>query len=145
MFRRREGKALRFSVERSLKNQRGFTLLEMLIVISIVGVLAAVAVPRFTNAVALANTARIQSDLQVLNAAIMMYQTEKGTEPTKIEDLGLYVLDIDNVKPPKGECRLRDGKTLKVTATSYGLLSDEKDGMQATCEGKKISEFWRKE
>ncbi len=136
---------MRFSVERSLKNQRGFTLLEMLIVISIVGVLAAVAVPRFTNAVALANTARIQSDLQVLNAAVVMYQTEKGTNPTKIEDLGDYVLDISNVKPPKGECRLKDGKSLTVTAASYGLVSDEKDGMQATCEGKKLSEFWRKE
>ena len=136
---------MRFSVERSLKNQRGFTLLEMLIVISIVGVLAAVAVPRFTNAVALANTARIQSDLQVLNASVVMYQTEKGTNPTKIEDLGDYVLDISNVKPPKGECRLKDGKSLTVTAASYGLVSDEKDGMQATCEGKKLSEFWRKE
>ena len=128
-----------------LKNQRGFTLLEMLIVISIVGVLAAVAVPRFTNAVALANTARIQSDLQVLNAAVVMYQTEKGTNPAKIEDLSSYVLDIANVKPPKGECRLKDGSSLTVTATSYGLASDDKDGMQATCEGKKLSEFWRKE
>ena len=136
---------MRFSVERSLKNQRGFTLLEMLIVISIVGVLAAVAVPRFTNAVALANTARIQSDLQVLNAAVVMYQTEKGTNPSKIEDLSNYVLDIANVKPPKGECRLKDGSSLTVTATSYGLISDDKDGMQATCEGKKLSEFWRKE
>lgn len=136
---------MRFSVKGLWKSQRGFTLLEMLIVISIVGVLAVVAVPRFTNAIALANTARIQSDLQVLNAAIVMYQTEKGTDPAKIEDLGNYVLDIANVKPPKGECRLKDGSSLKVTATSYGLVSDEKDGMQATCEGKKLSDFWRKE
>ena len=136
---------MRFSVKRRLENQKGFTLLEMLIVISIVGVLAAVAVPRFTNAVALANTARIQSDLQVLNAAVVMYQTEKGTNPAKIEDLSSYVLDIANVKPPKGECRLKDGSSLTVTATSYGLISDDKDGMQATCEGKKLSEFWRKE
>ena len=128
-----------------LKNQRGFTLLEMLIVISIVGVLAAVAVPRFTNAVALANTARIQSDLQVLNAAVVMYQTEKGENPKEIKDLGDYVLDIDNVKPPKGECRLKDGKSFTVTATSYSLVSDAKDGMQATCEGNKLSDFWRKE
>ena len=132
-------------LKRLFANQRGFTLLEMLIVISIVGVLAAVAVPRFTNAVALANTARIQSDLQVLNAAVVMYQTEKGTNPTDIKDLGAYVLDIDNVKPPKGECRLKDGSSLTVKATSYGLVSDAKDGMQATCEGKKLSEFWRKE
>ena len=71
---------MRFSVKGLWKSQRGFTLLEMLIVISIVGVLAVVAVPRFTNAIALANTARIQSDLQVLNAAIVMYQTDPRKE-----------------------------------------------------------------
>ena len=65
--------------------------------------------------------------------------------PAKVEDLETYVLDIDNVKPPKGECRLKDGSSLTVTATSYGLVSDAKDGIQATCEGKKLSEFWRKE
>ena len=134
-----------FSVKRIWGNQRGFSLLEMLVVVSMVGVLAAVAVPRFTNAVALANTARIQSDLQVLNSAVMMYRMEKGTNPAKIEDLGTYVLDIGNVKPPKGECRLSDGSSLTVQATSYGLAADEQDGMQATCEGKKLSEFWRKD
>ena len=136
---------MRFSVKRVLKNQRGFTLMEMLVVIGIIGVLAAVAVPRFTNAVAMANTARIQSDLQVLNTAIVMYKTEKGTDPAKIEDLENYVLDIANVKPPKGACCLKDGTDLTVTATSYGLASDANDGMQATCEGKKLSEFGRKE
>lgn len=117
-------------------------MLEMLIVISIAGVLAAVAVPRFTNAIVLANTARVQSDLQVLNAAVVMYQAEKGTYPTKIEDLESYVLDISNVKPPKGKCQLRDGSTLEVTDTAYALTADKS---QATCQGKKISDFGRKE
>ena len=85
-----------------LSNQRGFTLLEMLIVISIAGVLAAVAVPRFTNAVMLANTARVQSDLQVLNSAIVLYQAEKGVYPSAVGDLKDYVMDVEHVKPPKG-------------------------------------------
>lgn len=137
-----EGKTLRFSVKRLLGNQRGFTLLEMLIVISIAGVLAAVAVPRFTSAIALANTARVQSDLQVLNSAIVMYQAEQGKYPSKIEDLETYVLDIANVKPPKGKCQLRDGNTLDVTETAYGLTADR---TQATCQGKKLSDFGRKD
>ena len=136
---------MRYSVKKVLADRRGFSLLEMLIVISIVGVLSAVAVPRFTNSVAMANTARIQSDLQVLNSAIVMYQAEKGTNPAKIEDLETYVVDVANVKPPKGECLLRDGTSLSVTATAYGLVSDTKDGVQATCEGKKIYEIGRKD
>jgi len=133
---------LHFSVKRLISDQRGFTMLEMLIVISIIGVLAAVAVPRFTNAITMANTARVQSDLQVLNSAIVMYQAEKGMYPGSIEELEGYVLDIASVKPPKGKCSLRDGKILNVTDTNYGLTVDK---TQATCQGKKLSEFGRKD
>ena len=123
-----------------LSDQRGFTLLEMLLVVSIAGVLAAVAVPRFNNAIMMANTARVQSDLQVLNSAIVLYQAEKGDYPTEIAQLGDYVQDIANVKPPKGKCSLRESDPIDVNATSYGILDGE-----ATCQGKKLSAFGRKE
>ena len=130
------------SRKKSLSDQRGFTLLEMLIVISLAGVLAAVAVPRFTNAVMLANTARVQSDLQVLNSAIVLYQAENGKYPAAVGDLGNYVMNIGSVKPPKGKCQLRDGNSIDVTDASYSL---GKDGAEATCQGKTLSEFGRKE
>lgn len=117
-------------------------MLEMLIVISIAGVLAAVAVPRFTGAIALANTARVQSDLQVLNAAIVLYQAETGAYPSAVADLSEYVTDIGSVRPPKGQCRLRSGDAIEITDTSYALASD---GAEATCQGRKLSEFGRKE
>ena len=123
-------------------NQRGFTLLEMLIVISIAGVLAAVAVPRFTNAVMLANTARVQSDLQVLNAAIVLYQAETGKNPSAVGDLESYVMDIKNVKPPKGKCQMREGDPIDVTDDAYALATG---GGEATCQGKTLSQFGRKE
>ena len=123
-------------------DQRGFTLLEMLIVISIAGVLAAVAVPRFTNAIALANTSRVQSDLQVLNSAIVLYQAENGSYPSTIDALEPYVLDIKNVKPPKGKCQLRNGDVEEITATAYGLSDDKSE---ATCQSHKLSAFGRKE
>ena len=128
--------------KRPFGDQRGFTLLEMLIVISIVGVLAAVAVPRFTNAITLANTSRVQSDLQVLNSAIVLYQAEKGAYPSAISDLGDYVLDIANVKPPKGKCQLRSGKIEDITAAAYGLSDDK---TEATCQSYKLGDFGRKE
>ena len=114
----------------------------MLLVVSIVSVLAAVAVPRFNNAIMLANTARVQSDLQVLNSAIVLYQAEKGSYPTEIANLGDYVQDIGNVKPPKGTCRLKDGSTIDITETDYKIAEG---GQEATCQGKKLSEFGRKD
>ena len=123
-----------------LSDQRGFTLLEMLIVVSIAGVLAAVAVPRFNNAIMLANTARVQSDLQVLNSAIVLYQAEKGEYPTAVSQLGDYVQDIGNVRPPKGKCSLRKEAAIDVNDDVYGISNGE-----ATCQGKKLSEFGRKE
>ena len=123
-----------------LWDQRGFSLLEMLLVVSIVGVLAAVAVPRFNNAIMMANTARVQSDLQVLNSAIVMYQAEKGAFPTKLSELENYVQEVNKLKPPKGMCSLRKEAAIDVSGVDYVITNGE-----ATCSGKKLSEFGRKE
>ena len=103
-----------------LHNEKGFTLIEVLIVITIMGILASVAVPRFTSSIELANTAKIQADLQTLDAAIVMYEAEKGTEPNSIDSLALYVNDIP--APPKGKCRLKNETSAhEITATSYTI------------------------
>ena len=65
--------------------QEGFTLLELLIVMSILGILAMVAVPKFNQALALANTTKIQTDLRTLNTAITLYQAEKSTYPASLD------------------------------------------------------------
>ena len=123
--------------------QRGFTLLELLIVMSIVGVLSMIAIPRFSNAIALANTSKVQSDLRVLNTAIVMYQAEKGTYPTSIgTDLKEYIVDIDNLKPPKGKCLLRTGDSVEITAGSYSLSDDH---TEALCQSYKAGDFGRKD
>lgn len=124
-------------------NQKGFTLLELLVVMSIVGVLAMVAVPRFTGAVALANTSKIQADLNVLNSAIVLYEAEHGSYPKNLTtDMKDYIQDAENLKPPKGKCLLRDGTTVEITETGY-TLSDDKS--QALCQSRAITEFGRKD
>lgn len=56
--------------------QRAFTLIELLIVVAIIGILAAIAVPNFLNARMRAMVARVQSDLKTLENAQEMYRLE---------------------------------------------------------------------
>lgn len=124
--------------------ERGFTMLEVLITVTILGIIASFAVPRFANATSLANTAKVQSDLAALDAAITMYEIEKGEAPKEIKDLSAYVMDLDNLKPPKGTCHLKDGKTVVVDDTSYSIKptgTSPNTQIRAVCEEHTAGEF----
>ncbi|MGC9328424.1 MAG: type IV pilin protein [Candidatus Hinthialibacter sp.] len=57
-----------------------FTLIELLIVVAIIGVLAAIAVPNFMNAQIRAKVSRVTSDLKSIQTAIEMYSIDFGRE-----------------------------------------------------------------
>ena len=128
--------------------QRGFTLIEVLVVCTMLGVLAAIAVPKFTNSIALANTAKLQTDLQTIDAAIVMYETEVGAEPKALTDLAEYITDLGSLKPPNGKCRLRNGKTVEIKDTSYSIKmvkegkdNTEREQMRAVCDDMTAGSF----
>ncbi|MDE3109666.1 MAG: type II secretion system protein [Acidobacteriota bacterium] len=66
---------------------RGFTLLELMIVISIIAILATLAVPRVEQSIKSARYAAQQQDLSVLNQAIQQYTKDKGMPPSSLDDL----------------------------------------------------------
>lgn len=66
----------------SRKNKKkGFTLIEMLIVIVIIGILAAALIPRLSSARGRANDVARKADLAQTAAALVSYQIDKGGFP----------------------------------------------------------------
>lgn len=64
------------------RQARGFSLVELVIVVVIVGLLAAIAIPRFSRGAAGATDSALSGDLTVLRNAIEMYGAEhNGTYP----------------------------------------------------------------
>ncbi len=66
------------------KNEKGFTLVELMIVITILTILAAVAIPNFLKAREKARDDDSKSTLKTLKTAIDMYAAEKGNFPANI-------------------------------------------------------------
>jgi type II secretion system protein G len=76
--------------------QKGFTLIELMIVVAIIGILAAIAIPLFANVQARARIAKAQADMRTIASAISMFQAHTGTLPATLAALTTTVVNGQN-------------------------------------------------
>jgi general secretion pathway protein G len=81
--------AMTISAERKIAStrERGFTLLEMMIVIAIVLILATIGAGRYEQAVVRARESTLRSDLLTVRKAIQDYTQDKEAGPQSLDDL----------------------------------------------------------
>jgi general secretion pathway protein G len=69
------------------RGEGGFTLVELMIVMTIIGILASIAIPSYIRAVQKAKEATLREDLHTMRTAIDSYTVDKEKAPQSLDDL----------------------------------------------------------
>ncbi len=100
-------------------NRRGFTLIELLIVVVIIGILAAIAIPKFSNTKEKAIVASMKADLRNLASAQESYYTDYTLYMSSASTGTYYKSSVGNI--------------LAITGSTSWTASVSNPGSSKTC------------
>lgn len=134
-----------------IKNKKGFTLVELVVVIAILGILAGIAIPRFMSATETARGAKTVADLRTLESAAVMYYAKTGVVPTKTDlekgnaKLGTTALVASWPVPASGKAIIKNNANEELSwdikATEYEINDDGRPVIGAKDAGKTIDDL----
>ena len=118
------------------QNASGFSLVELLLVLAIIGTLAAISLPIYANALRQARAARAIGDIKVIEIDILVFRMSTGNFPSSLSDIGrdarhdpwgnaYEYLSFDDVK---GKGSMRKDRFLVPLNSDYDLYSKGPDG-----------------
>jgi general secretion pathway protein G len=118
-----------------IHHQHGFTLLEVMIVMAIIGVLAVIAIPNYLAYRDKATMVRAISDIKNIEKKVMEYMQENNALPLTLADVGLIGLkdpwrNLYEYWPITGDTKqkVRKDRNTHPINTDFDLYSKGKDG-----------------
>ncbi len=114
------------------KYSKGFTLIELMIVIVIIGIFAALLMPRIMDSPEQAKRVKAKADIRAIESALKMYKIDSGVYPTTEQGLEALIKKPDTAPVPNKwrEGGYLDGNTVPKDPwdNPYYYVSPSEDG-----------------
>jgi general secretion pathway protein G len=115
--------------------ESGFTLVELMIVMTIIGILSAIAIPSFIQSVKKAKEAALKEDLHTMRTAIDSYTIDKQAAPQALDDLVragyLRTVPMDPMTSRTDTWITSESDTMSDLSQTQGGMDDVHSGSQA--------------
>ncbi len=136
----------RMSTVRGGNSERGFTLVELMIVMAIIMILSAIAVPIFARQVQRAKEAVLREDLHTLRTAIDSYTVDKEKAPQGLDDLVqagyLKSVPVDPMTSRNDTWMTSESDTLTDINETQGGIDDVHSGSQGVASDGTTYNTW---
>ena len=137
--------AFRLPPSAFFRRQRGFTLLELMIVISIIIILAMISMAQYNKSVLAAKEATLKGDLHTMRRMIDQYAADKGKLPQSLDDL-VSAGYVDRISPDpitgQADWQVEFGEDPASTDNSQGVINVRSASNDVSSDGQSRYNEW---
>jgi len=125
------------------RKNRGFTLIELMIVISIILILVSIAIPMYNQSIVRAKEAVLHQDLFAMRSVIDQYTMDKGKAPQSLDDLVsagyLKIIPLDPFTNARDTWQAQPEDVLLTINQDEPGISDEKSPIEMLGEPAELA------